>query len=68
MKRPVGPPPEIVVPSYDPKTTSRLILVVDFEGRINDSEIEEIIDKAREHGGITLADYYTLAPTKYSFR
>lgn len=48
-------------------TQARLVLVVDYDNIPSYQDIEELVEKAREVGGTSLADLYILAPTKQSF-
>lgn len=50
------------------KSAARLTLIVDFEPDIQDSEIEEIVDAARNYGTVRTADFEVLTPFTRSFK
>ena len=57
----------IQIPARKDKTTSRLVLVVEYEGSMDDSEIEETVDSARQYGHVVMARFCRLAPTTTDF-
>lgn len=54
------------LPMSRPEVVARLFLVVEYETSPDASELVALIDKARELGGVELAQFEHLAPTSES--
>lgn len=54
------------LPYLDSTTVARLVMVVEYDNTPDRSELEALIEKARELGGVEIAEYHHLAPTRES--
>lgn len=44
-------------------TVARLVLVVEYDELVGASELEELVEKARELGAVVTADVHVLSPS-----